>query len=480
MRRIADAVLVALLLAIAGAIVVLEPWHGPIVLSLSASHGIDTADLPAALFVVLAIAFARTRVRQPRRGGWAGAAVALGIVLLLAGVLTREGGALKPAGGAVLEGSLNQTVDARPVPVRRWTHLAMTYDGAQARLYVNGDEVSSHRGDGPLQAPAKPLWIGGNLPWGSYFDGAIDDVRVYGRVLSGGEIRRDMAHPAAPAPGLAAGYTFDGRSETTAPDVSGQGNAGEIAGATRTRGRHGGALRFDGAGAVVRVPAAPSLNFARAITLSAWIRPDVRQSGWRTIIQRQTAAYFLIASSDRISQDGVIDDVRVALIAVALAWFGFAIASGRGSARRRSWMPVALFVLGSLADAAIAPDGALIGPMLVALWLAATAAGRGERAALALAGAVCAGLTLASLTGGTGLREALSHNDGGIVRTSALGALFLLAGLAAMYRERERGVLWKLPGAPPVVSDNAPQRSGSARTVDPVEDTRPRAWKPES
>jgi hypothetical protein len=204
----------------------------------------------------------------------------------------------------------------------------------------------------------------------------------------------------------------------------------------------------------VRIPAAPSLDLTRALTLSAWVRPDAPQSGWRTIIQRQTAAYFLIASSDRINQDGAIDDARVALIAVALAWFVFALASGR-EPHRRPWIAVALFLLGSLADAAIAPDGSLIGPMLVALWLAATAAARAERAALALAASACAGLTLASITDAAGLRNALSHNDGGTVRTVALGALFLLAGLTAMYRELERGDLWKLPRAAPVVSDSA-------------------------
>jgi hypothetical protein len=457
-RRIADAGLVALPLAIAVAIVGLETWHGPTVLSLSASHGIDSGDLPAALFVVLAIGVARTRVRVPRRGGWSGAAVAVGIVLLLAGVLTREGGALKPAGGGVVGGSLSQTVGARPVPVGRWTHLAMTYDGAQSRLYVNGDQVSSHPGEGPLLRSAKPLWIGGNLPWGSHFDGAIDDVRVYGRALSAGEIRRDMARPAAPAPRLVAAYTFDGRS---AQDVSGHGNTGEIAGATRTRGRHGAALRFDGAGAVVRIPAAPSLNLTRVVTLSAWIRPDARQSGWRTIIQRQTAAYFLIASSDRINRAGAIDDLRIAMVGIVLAWFALALAST--PARRRWWMPVAVFALGSLADVVIAPDGSLIGPMLVATWLAATARVRGERLVLALAGAVCAGLTVASLTNVAGLREPLSHNGGGTARTAALGAVFLLCGLAAISRERERGELWKLPVTAPVVSDDTHSRRGNAR-----------------
>jgi hypothetical protein len=121
-----------------------------------------------------------------------------------------------------------------------------------------------------------------------------------------------------------------------------------------------------------------------------------------------------------------------------------------------------VFALGALADVAIAPDGSLIAPMLVALWLAATARRRGERVVLALAGAACAGLTVASLADVAGLRQPLSHNGGGTVRTAALGALFLLSGLAAIYRERERGELWKLPVTAAVVSDDTRSPRGNA------------------
>jgi hypothetical protein len=90
-----------------------------------------------------------------------------------------------------------------------------------------------------------------------------------------------------------------------------------------------------------------------------------------------------------------------------------------------------LFVLGSIAAVAIAPDGSLIGPMLVALWLATTASGRCERAVLLLAAVACAGLTVMAATDVAGLRVPLSHDAGGTPRTAALGAVFLLAGLAA-------------------------------------------------
>jgi hypothetical protein len=245
-----------------------------------------------------------------------------------------------------------------------------------------------------------------------------------------------MPRAAAPAPGLAAGYAFDDGSGATARDASGNGNTGSVGGATWTAGRHGGALRFDGTGATVRIPPAPSLNLTSAMTLSAWVRPDAWQHGWRTIIQRQTAAYFLTASSARVMQDGVVDDLRVSLIAVAGACLVLLIVLRRaptGPAWRRWWAPVALFVLGSVADALLAPHGTLLGPMLAALWLAATAADRLERTLLGLAAAICAALSILALTGW----DALSHNEGGTARTGALGAVLVLAGIAAARQARK-------------------------------------------
>jgi hypothetical protein len=447
-HRIADGALVVLLLGLAAAIVGLDAAHGPVVLSLSATHGIDVWDLPAAPFAIGAIVVARTRWFGERSAAtWCYAApaatITLGVLLALAGVLTREGGPLVPAGGGVFDQTITQVVDRRPVPVGRWTYLALTYDGSQERLYVNGDLASRHPAGATLETPGSPLWIGGNRPWGSHFEGLIDDVRVYSRALSPAELRVDMTRPAGPAPGLAAGYAFDDGSGATVRDASGHDNTGRIDGATWTRGRHGDALRFDGDGSAVRIESAPSLNLTTSMTLSAWIRPEARQRGWRTIIQRQTAAYFLTASSARVNQDGVVDDVRVSLIAIAGAWLVLLIALRRApaaGARRRWWVPIALFVLGSVADAALTPHGTVIGPMLVALWIAATAADRGERALLRAAALACAAVSLLAFTGW----DALSHNDGGTARTGALGAVLVLAGVAAARHAR------KLPPRPSV------------------------------
>ena len=67
--------------------------------------------------------------------------------------------------------------------------------GRMLRLFVNGVQVASAAASGAIQASSSPLWIGGNQPYGEYFNGLIDDVRVYNRALTQAEIQTDMATP---------------------------------------------------------------------------------------------------------------------------------------------------------------------------------------------------------------------------------------------------------------------------------------------
>jgi hypothetical protein len=445
MRTLSAAICILLLLGAAVAIVALEEWHGPVVLTLSSDHGVDTGDLAVLPLLVLAIAIARSVYARPAAGGgWAvpgAAALALGALLLFAGVVSKSGGGpLVPAGGGTLDGAILQTSGTHPVPVGRWSDVALTYDGARLRMYIDGTKVSSRAATGTIQTPGTPLWIGGNQPYGEHFRGLIDEVRVYDHALGEREVRADMGRPVGRAAGLAAAYAFDAGSGRTAADSSGSGNAGTIREATWARGRYGDALRFDGTAAVVRVAPSASLDLTKAMTLSAWIRPSAPQSGWRTIVQRQADAYLLTAGSDRLNSTGAGDDVRAALLVAAAVWFCLLIATGRApstAVRRRSWyVPVALFAAGSLADAALTPSATLIGPALVALWLAATAAGRTETAGFLVVATLCGGLTLASLTDVVGPDSALTRYDGAVARTAALGALFVIAGLVQLAAAR--------------------------------------------
>ena len=454
-RRLTAATAVTLLVGAALVVVLWEPWHGPILLSLSPGHGVDTGDLPALPLLALAVAIGHARLRGARaaprspaaRWGGPASAVALGALLLLALVDVSGGSALVSAGGGTFDGSTRHTDGRQADPVNEWSHVALTYDGATLRLYVNGTEVSSRATGGAIRETTDPLWIGGNRPYGEYFEGRIDEVRVYRRALSPSQVRAMMSTPITStrtaSAGLVGAYAFDTGSGSVAVDASGKDNTGAISGATwTTHGRFGAALRFDGSGQVVRVPASASLDLSNAMTLSAWIWPSQTQSGWRTILHRQTDAYFLAAGGGTPRQAGIggLDNARAALVVGAAIWLLLMLGSDRapwmGEQRGSWWLPVALFIAGSAVDAALAPSGTLIGPALLATWFAVTASRRGEAASMYLIVALFTAVTVVSLTGEGGIQ--LARDDGAIARSAALGLLLVAVGLVgARYGSRQ-------------------------------------------
>jgi len=86
----------------------------------------------------------------------------------------------------------NQVFGTSALPTNTWTHLAVTYDKATLRLYVNGVLASSVAYTGSIPTSTYPLQIGGDSIYGQYFQGVIDEVRVYNRALSQSEIQTDM------------------------------------------------------------------------------------------------------------------------------------------------------------------------------------------------------------------------------------------------------------------------------------------------
>jgi glucose/arabinose dehydrogenase len=105
--------------------------------------------------------------------------------------------AMRPAGGGTLGANTQYVSGPTANPVNAWTHIALTYDAATLRLYVNGSQVATGAATGAVQSTTNPLWIGGNQPYGEYFNGIIDEVRVYNRALTQTDIQADMNAPLA-------------------------------------------------------------------------------------------------------------------------------------------------------------------------------------------------------------------------------------------------------------------------------------------
>ena len=81
------------------------------------------------------------------------------------------------------------------LPANTWSHVATTYDGTTHRLYVNGSQVASVSRSGKIGTSPRPLRIGGNAVFGEWFNGTIDEVRVYNRALTAAEISADRNRP---------------------------------------------------------------------------------------------------------------------------------------------------------------------------------------------------------------------------------------------------------------------------------------------
>ena len=103
---------------------------------------------------------------------------------------------VSPAGGGTFGGGNANAFATSVLPLNTWSFLAVTYDGATLRLYVNGGLVASQAKTGAIASSTSQLQIGGDSIYGQSFSGLIDQVRIYNGALSAGRDpdRHDHTH----------------------------------------------------------------------------------------------------------------------------------------------------------------------------------------------------------------------------------------------------------------------------------------------
>jgi hypothetical protein len=70
-----------------------------------------------------------------------------------------------------------------------WWHVTMVHDGTNDIIYINGEEVNNLPAEGVLNPTGRPLGMGNNpIDGGQYFNGALDEVKIYNRALTPAEI----------------------------------------------------------------------------------------------------------------------------------------------------------------------------------------------------------------------------------------------------------------------------------------------------
>jgi hypothetical protein len=105
------------------------------------------------------------------------------------------------------------------IPLRRWTHLALSSTGGVMRLYINGQlDNEAIVGASRLDFSHAPIFIGRD-PWRSGTKGYLDDFRWYSRVLIAAEIR-SLTFPSLT--GMSSDFVHLGCKSCTFPEAVGQ------------------------------------------------------------------------------------------------------------------------------------------------------------------------------------------------------------------------------------------------------------------
>lgn len=117
----------------------------------------------------------------------------------------------------------------------RWHHIAFVVDASGGRVYVDGELRTSRAWTGTPSASSSPMpfSIGYyNSPLGGYFNGLIDEVRLWNRAKSRTELLRDaQAQLQGNEHGLVAYYQLDeGRTSTSVLDSAGADQNGTLSG----------------------------------------------------------------------------------------------------------------------------------------------------------------------------------------------------------------------------------------------------------
>jgi hypothetical protein len=87
--------------------------------------------------------------------------------------------------------SVNRRPARGAIALRRWSHLALTYDGRTIRRYVDGRPAGTRAYSGTLGG-------GSTVRVGDGYRGRLDELRLYDRALSAAEIRADMGNAVKP------------------------------------------------------------------------------------------------------------------------------------------------------------------------------------------------------------------------------------------------------------------------------------------
>ncbi len=113
-----------------------------------------------------------------------------------------------------------------------WHHIVGTYDKEKMKIYIDGELDNENSQTALISTSIFNLGFGAWLQEGTdptwFFNGSIDEPRIYSRTLSAGEVKQHYKGIFNNKTGLVGLWHFDEGSGSIVNDSSGQGNNGSI------------------------------------------------------------------------------------------------------------------------------------------------------------------------------------------------------------------------------------------------------------
>ena len=212
-----------------------------------------------------------------------------------------------------------QYAQSNEVPdINRWYYVAGVLDtvNSEVAFFVDGIKQTKTDTANSINSSGYSVRIGRKSTTNiEFFNGSIDDVRIYDYARSADEIRLDynagMATHLGPSGktcaqdpascmdyGLVGSWGMDEGAGTTVYDASDNGNDGTLTNGPKWTADSsplaggGGSLKFDGSDDYVKVFDSDSLDITDAITMEAWVKTD-SYSGSKDILEKNYYMYYI-------------------------------------------------------------------------------------------------------------------------------------------------------------------------------------------
>jgi hypothetical protein len=107
------------------------------------------------------------------------------------------------------DGTLNgySYVLTAPAEAGVWTHVAATFDGSIARLFLNGELATELSFSGVIKVTDRPVTIGNYPSWNSY-TGGMREIKLFNQALNGYQLREQLRLEAFPPRPLQVTFAF--------------------------------------------------------------------------------------------------------------------------------------------------------------------------------------------------------------------------------------------------------------------------------